>query len=441
MNEYCSTFTIHGLTRIVETKSRLERFLWMILLAGSIAGAFFMGQSLIINFWKKAVYVSSEQKVTNNNTFPSVTFCLWPIANRQVYCNWRANDVIPGSIDPSILSCNKDGWWNELGMMFEKNHIVGSYSVGDIVISTEPFKSFDIRCPINSKDCIQSYLKEEYFRPLNGSPQCLTWNYNGYFSNSKNKIELELSAMHYEMGKVFVYIHDHRESSISTERYFPLNINHHTQIFLKKSVREKIRRHPHNDCENVYHSNKNNVFPGRYTLEACMDTFTCIQSLIKCGEVLDFCRPYIPTGMRKKYWKVNQTLVEVNRCMLEGYEKGLFDANQTICLIPCEKKFYSASFVTSPGDDTVVKLLFEERNIYEYSKENYVYVWQDVIAGVGGLIGLFCGLSILSIVEILTYFGLWFLSLFCKSKVNAKGDTSNELNDIPGSTTNYAVTF
>ena len=38
----------------------------------------------------------------------------------------------------------------------------------------------------------------------------------------------------------------------------------------------------------------------------------------------------------------------------------------------------------------------------QHSKESFVNVWQDVIAGVGGLIGLFCGLSILSFVEILT---------------------------------------
>ena len=42
--------------------------------ASKIAAAFVMGQSLILKFWKRDVYVVSEQNVTDDNTFPSVTF-------------------------------------------------------------------------------------------------------------------------------------------------------------------------------------------------------------------------------------------------------------------------------------------------------------------------------------------------------------------------------
>ena len=438
MDEYSSSFTIHGLSRIIETNSQMERLFWTIMLASSIAAAFVMGQSLILNFWKKAVYVSNKQIVTNNNTFPSVTFCLWPIAERQMYCNWKANDVIPGVIAPTVLSCNKDGWWDEMNWMFSKNYLSFHYAVGSLELFTTPAKTFVVSCPRASDECLQSYLKKELFRPLNGSNQCLTWNYNGYFSNSKNKIELKLKVESLLVENVFIYIHDHRESPRSTERYFPLNSNSDTQIILKKSVREKVKSHLPNDCEDVYYNNKKNMFPGRYTLEACMDTFTCIQSLIKCGEVLDFCRFYIPADLREKYWIANQTMVDVNSCMFRGFDEGLFYANGSECLMPCEKEFYSVSFVSTPGSMKIT-LLFEERNVYEYTKESFVYVWQDVIAGVGGLIGLFCGLSVLSIFEILTYFGLWLVSFFVSTNRNSKCETSNELRDIAGSATNYAV--
>ena len=76
----------------------------------------------------------------------------------------------------------------------------------------------------------------------------------------------------------------------------------------------------------------------------------------------------------------------------------------------------------------------------QHSKESFVNVWQDVIAGVGGLIGLFSGLSILSFVEILTYIGLWIF-LFGSTKDNSKCETSNELSDNPGNATNYPVNY
>ena len=74
MNEYSSSFSIHELSRIIEIKSRTEHLFWIIMFASKIAAAFVMGQSLILKFWKRDVYVVSEQNVTDDNTFPSVTF-------------------------------------------------------------------------------------------------------------------------------------------------------------------------------------------------------------------------------------------------------------------------------------------------------------------------------------------------------------------------------
>ena len=54
----------------------------------------------------------------------------------------------------------------------------------------------------------------------------------------------------------------------------------------------------------------------------------------------------------------------------------------------------------------MVTLMYSERNIYEYQEEKEVYTWEDFIAGIGGMIGLFCGFSILSIAELFVYIGL-----------------------------------
>ena len=408
------------------------------MLVSAIAAAVMMGQTLIVKFWKKDVYISTETRVTNNNTFPAVTFCLNPIAEGQLFCGLKANDALQGKFSPDVLSCNKYGWWNFLMPLLTKNTMTSFVSVGQATLMTTPFNTFAIGCPIKSNGCVLDYLlpPEKYFQPLNNSFECVTWNYDGNFSNLKNRMELSLSEdKNFFRGEnVVVYVHDHRESPFSVERYFPLNSKSDTQIFIRKSLRKRIKRHPPNDCEDVYYSNKKNIFPGRYTIEACMDTFTCIQSLIECGEVLDFCRLHIPVDLLDRYWKVNQSIVEVHRCMYLGFKKGLFNTNGTECLTPCEKEFYPISFVTIPGD-MKISLFFEERNVFEYSEEKFVYLWHDVVAGVGGLIGLFCGLSILSIIEVFTYLWLWFVSLFCKGNK----ESELQLENIPGSSVNDII--
>ena len=436
IEEYSSTFTIHGLSRIFEAKSQIESLFWFIMLALAIAAAFVMGQTLILKFWDKDVYTSTENHVTSNNTFPSVIFCLSPILEREKYCGSKANDVFPGKIPLTVLSCNEGEWWNRIIRIDQS--IAQLKTVGATEIKTLPFGTFSISCPRKSSSCVQDYLQDKYFMPLNNSISCVTWNQNGDFSNLKNKIDLHLSK--YPDGNFFVYIHDHRESPVSTERYFPLDSKSNTQIFIRKSVRKKIKRNPPNDCEDAYTNNKKNIFPGRYTVEACMDTYTCIQSLIKCGDILDFCRLHMPIHLIKKHWKANQSIAEVHRCFYEGFRSGSFNqVKGDECLTPCEKEFYPVSFVTTPGDMDIT-LLFEERNVYEHTEEKFVYMWQDVVAGVGGLIGLFCGLSILSIIEVLVYLWLQFISLFYRNPNTPTKTNKMELENTAASSINYGMT-
>ena len=61
----------------------------------------------------------------------------------------------------------------------------------------------------------------------------------------------------------------------------------------------------------------------------------------------------------------------------------------------------------------VVTLRYAERNVYEYEEEKVIYTWVDFVAGIGGMIGLFCGFSILSIAELIVYLGLKVNLYFC----------------------------
>ena len=112
-----------------------------------------MGKSPILKFWKRDVYVVSEQKDTNDNTFPSVTFCLKPIVNRQAFCHLKVNDILPGKID--FPSCTRDGCWEIVnGKLPNKLHYM-AFGGGTTIILTIRHPTFVIGCPVANNDCFQ----------------------------------------------------------------------------------------------------------------------------------------------------------------------------------------------------------------------------------------------------------------------------------------------
>lgn len=108
--------------------------------------------------------------------------------------------------------------------------------------------------------------------------------------------------------------------------------------------------------------------------------------------------------------------------------------NQTTqcnCLPACTSLKYLTELSLVPREDSIVPLHMQEefetgKNIYNkdlsfseikiqfsesqftYSKRKELYGWQDFVANIGGLIGLFLGFSLLSIVEILYHLTLRF---------------------------------
>lgn len=65
---------------------------------------------------------------------------------------------------------------------------------------------------------------------------------------------------------------------------------------------------------------------------------------------------------------------------------------------------------------TIINIQFKENQFF-YSQRNELYDWGDFIANCGGLMGLFMGVSLVSIIEIIYHLSL---RLYCNLKVNRK---------------------
>ena len=129
----------------------------------------------------------------------------------------------------------------------------------------------------------------------------------------------------------------------------------------------------------------------------------------QCGAAFDYCKDYIPDGYFEIYYNYSQTtLGNVFDCFQTGFEKGSFypKDSRISCPPPCTNTVYKTqTSVSSPGD-MIVTLKYAERNVYKFQEERQIYTWEDFVAGIGGMIGLFCGFSILSLAELFVYLGL-----------------------------------
>ncbi|XP_066913293.1 acid-sensing ion channel 5-like [Clytia hemisphaerica] len=425
LSDYSSSFTIHGLSRTIHTDSHFERFFWIASLLLALSIAFFLVRTLMSKYWDKEVYWSSEMKGTTQNTFPAVTFCLEKIKQSNLYCKMQADSELHGKIVPTSPACNNIKWWEMPVFFFFPRKLIQISLVGQTSLSTLP-PTFGIHCP-SKGDCINKDISGKYFQPTPEDSRCLTWNWNGNFSNIKNRVQLDLSVSHrgYRDKSVVAYVHDHRESPLTKEHSIPISTTFNTDIILKKSIKKRKQRSPPNNCEDTYYNNTKNIFPGRYTMESCQDTYTCIESLKLCGDVLDFCKDHLPHELLEQYWNPNVTLLEVHRCLLINFDKGSFFAPTDYCFPPCEETHYTAQTSVSVPGSMIISLIYSERNVYELQEEKLVYTWEDFLAGTGGMIGLFCGFSILSLAELTVYLCLRLVT-FCVKKHNFHKEDSTK---------------
>ena len=393
----------------------VERVFWIFALLIALCIAFFMVRSLLQKFFTKDVYVETKTVITTENTFPAVTICKKPFPETDLFCGSKAYERLPAYISPS---CNQYGYWNNTG---KKNGMKPTIDFNQGIGYAEVVTPYDMVfiCPVRG-NCNIDYLISEYFAVSESSPNdCLVWNYNGNFNNTNNVVDLVVDRLKNTL--FYLYIHNHDEDPVHIQRPISVSTKMNTEIYFEKKVWTKLKRDPPNDCVSKIYNNSKNIFPGKYTRESCVDSFKCMKALEKCGDVLDMCKFVVPKDALEKYWK-NESLSDKNGCLREGYLSKMFDATIEDCPELCENTKYtvtSSNYARNDeSSDFVLSFSYKEKNKYESEVEKEVYSWEDFVSGIGGMIGLFCGFSILSIAELIVCIGLkiYWLFTLCFSK-------------------------
>ncbi|CAO1310274.1 unnamed protein product, partial [Diamesa serratosioi] len=200
-----------------------------------------------------------------------------------------------------------------------------------------------------------------------------------------------------------------------------------------------------------FNSEKDLKFFKTYTQSNCELECLTDFTIRMCGCV-KFSMPHDSNTLVCDRTKVECYHAAETKWMIQNFEEKELDKeqkkdikNQCLCLPSCtsvkyeaeisQSKYYSLKFNKGTGYK-IVKDEFQQSsvniNFRDYyfieSKRSELYGWIDFMANCGGLLGLFMGFSLLSLVEILYYFTINFAWRCCKKPDKPTHD-DNDLLD------------
>ncbi|XP_066925592.1 acid-sensing ion channel 5-like [Clytia hemisphaerica] len=396
--EYINTFTFHGLTRVFKGE-RIESVFWLFMILGGVSLSGVVVNRLVTRYQKHEIYTEIQTKITDENFFPSVTFCenqllidsyfsYCGVAPRHGHENHhKVCDYIMKEPEESIEESRNKFWYNGL---------------------------FNItKCETwGGKKCASS----DYFKTLNHfNHSCITWNYAGNLSDVYSHVDIEFDVKPLSwLGKnegirehlregIFALPHDHRIYEIDIVNKLDIEPYKTYEIKLDTTV---IKRLPHPFPSKCASSKGDDIFPGKYTRRSCIESHNYIEMYKKCGDTLDYVRQFIPPDIKKQY-KGNKTIREAEKCVWL-FGKGETQKTKN-CNLPCQE--LQLAITTSSSERkkdksrTKYRISLQHQLIdaYKVMEEKELYPWDQMACEIGGLIGLAIGASIISLVEVIVY--------------------------------------
>ena len=150
------------------------------------------------------------------------------------------------------------------------------------------------------------------------------------------------------------------------------------------------------------------MFSGPYTIKKCISTCRAKVELDKCGYILNIFRIYARDDGYMSQLK-NITESKQYYCYMKKWHERrvLIDACIKECKEPCEEVKYDVAETYFPEDFLEWEVSFSDFLVREIGQEPS-YDVTALIANFGGTLGLMCGMSAVSVLELL----IWsFLSI------------------------------
>ncbi|KAJ6668698.1 hypothetical protein lerEdw1_012181 [Lerista edwardsae] len=409
--EFATSTSFHGVHNIVRTKSKTRKVLWMLVLIGSIVIVAWQIRSRFIYYFSWPTTTSVDVQYVEKIEFPAVTFCNLNRFQTQAVANLSIIFFL-WSIVSGVLSVFK------IGDMFGQE--LTDFLQGNQNFSIKEFTRHNGFYINNS-----TLLDCEYF----GKP-CYP---EAQFTDDP--------ALGFVDAGITFAIHSPKEPprfdglGITT----PVGMHAHAAIRQEKILFSFKRQLSKNTLgENVTHTSDfstiRSIAPMDVYKNARLDIYrNGVDAYHSCYQLCFLFLILSSLSHSHIYWQGNGTECDLEKfysCVSPAlYDielKGLctVGTHNSTCPVPCEETDYPASisYSTFASEKASKFLSTKLRKTPEYIRNNLVYIdikyhdlnykvtqqqkalsVSELLADIGGQLGLFCGASMITVIEILEY--------------------------------------
>ena len=439
IDEYATSFTLHGVSRIYAGNT-VEKILWSIIVLTTVACSIVVLSNYVKKHLRHDIIQAFTSETTNRAYYPQVTFCLDNLRYKlgRLHCG----------VDYTEIANHTDCEQDELECSVPQRKVKGRWSNGlfNVLYVNNGNKRYYGRFNLAN----HLYGHENDTKGI-----CTTWHFNksfyqilssAYYSTFSIEFEVAADLVDQETKEITVIINEQNIASIYQRAQLHIVPEFSYHLELSKTVTYRKEKPFPSKC-----SNRSNIdiFPGVYNRETCLLINNDLNVFKKYGITRDITRRFLPNNIRRKYSKNWQH-------DLYGFRNAFrkFFANVNLgnpnCPLPCHEVTYGFSVITKPTtmhlqpyeyhpervdiDDAAGKQCFniktsnESKRFFNYElhlhfrnphtftkiEEKELYPRDQMLGEVGGFLGLMIGASCISLIELIAFLSLAALKRYRK---------------------------
>ena len=367
---YSEAFSMHALTRIIYSGWK-ERMIWCVLFLAAVTGLGYMSREIIEHFYHKDVRTEVRIEQRESQQWPAIIIC-------------------SKAVLAQILNCYQDVNTTDLPPGFCSRQL----RLPKVTENTEN-QTFH-----NKQGCMVYNIDEATLMHVGGLKMGLDIHYEDYNTDLPSYLK-----------GIYVYFHDaetvkNSSSMISLSDFgignFGVLLPGVHEIMLEKTEIEKLGPPYKSLC--THQKNIADRHNSKYTYAFCIDKCVTMKTWKKCGDVPKVSQDYI-TDVHKNTAKDRNETIQCFQELLIAYMYDKTFLNDCECKQSCEQKLYDVTqrqVEQYEESKWFLKIRFKSKMV-NIIKEHPLYGTEELISQVGGSCGLFLGMSLLSLVEIVFY--------------------------------------
>ncbi|XP_008050137.1 acid-sensing ion channel 5 [Carlito syrichta] len=428
-HDFAISTSFHGVHNIVRNRSKIRKVIWLVVVLGSISLVVWQIYSRLVNYFTWPTTTSIEVQYVEKMEFPAVTFCnlnrFQADAVAKVGAIFFLWHIVSKVLHLQEISTNTTGFKEATD--FVSSH--QNFSIAEFIKNNGFYlnSSTLLDCDFFGKPC----GPKDFAHVFTEYGNCFTFNH-GESMQAKKKVSVSGRGLRLlfnvnqeeftdnptlgfvDAGIIFV-IHSPKKVPQFDGLGLSSPVGMHAQVTIRQ-VKTVHQEYPWGECDPNIRLHSFST----YSTSGCLKECKAQHIERRCG-----CLPFLLPGngiecdLQKYYNCVSPILDHIEY-------KGLctMGTHNSSCPVSCEETEYPAtiSYSTFPSQKALKYLSKKLNQSQKYIRENLVNIEinysdlnykitqqqkavsvSELLADVGGQLGLFCGASLITIIEIIEY--------------------------------------